>query len=623
MSDVVGLRPGEPVEWGRLDERTFTRLVEALVQVEYRETAAVEPIDGRGGDGGADIRIRHHDGRIEILQLKFYPEGFDGKHSGRRSKIRESLSRALTEQADMTHWTLVFPAVPTGPGWTYLKALAGDDVEAVVGWWTRAALDALCSRHPSVVRAVARRGEYFLDTLKAARLESEALATSADLITRVAGLASLGEDMDPNWAIDFKSVNGVRTQMLRAKHPNAADVSPITITPTFQFGPSDEDLRAQVERVFGFGANEELVLPGRVLADLRVEGPSWLTLPSAEESEEIRFLTALPEGDGEAWPPLDITLHAGGDVLGTHRGTIRHVGRGSQGMTVDASVHKQCTVSFVLPDDQSARGTMQLSLDLTGASAYDARKAVRFIRDLVGSDQLELTGDGKSFGSLRGDVPAERVTAADELAWAEEAASDLLSIEEALGVNLEFRAELSLFDRIDLRILALLIAGRCVLHHDVFKMNVSFHSPPEQPEIEKFLRGEPGALVATYDDITWTVLGQKVRLPQLAIYHPSARMVTPTGGPPLAGDDCTIEASDGTPGRLYLPDRMDPDGRVVPTPWRLTGIPEPIGFDQLAGMGDSGIQPRRLGARGVRQMNGVTGVFMVRGSPRQACAPRR
>jgi hypothetical protein len=579
-----------------LDEPTFTRLVEALVQVEYSTAAAVEPIDGRGGDGGADIRIRHDDGRVEILQLKFYPEGFDGKHNGRRPKIKDSFSRAAAEQPDMTHWTLVFPSVPTGPGWNFLKTLRGESVEAKVDWWTRATLDALCSRHPTVVAAVARRSEYFLETLKTARLESEALATSADLIARVAGLASLSEDMDPDWAIDFNSVNGVRTQILRAKHPNAATVSPITITPTFRFDPSDEDLRAQVERVFGFGANEELVLPARVLADLRVQGPAWLTLPTAQESEEIRFLTSLQAGDDQAWPPLEITLHAGWTVLGTHRAVVRHVGRGSQGMTVDAAVHKQCTVSFVLPDDLTARGALQLSLDLKGASAYDARKAVRFIRELVMSDQLELTADGTSFGSLRGEVPAERIAAADELAWAEEAASDLLFIEEALGVSLEFRAELSLFDRIDLRILALLLAGRCVLHRDAFRLNVSFHSPPEQPEIERFLHGEPGALVATSEDITWTVLGQKVHLPQLARYHPSARLVTPTGGTPRRGDDCTIEASDGTPGRLYLPSRMAADGRVVPTPWGLTRIPEPPAFNDPGEAEDFDIGRRRLRA---------------------------
>jgi hypothetical protein len=237
-----------------------------------------------------------------------------------------------------------------------------------------------------------------------------------------------------------------------------------------------------------------------------------------------------------------------------------------------------------------------MSLDLKGATAYDARKAVRFIRDLVVSDRLELTANGKSFGSLRGKVPAERIAAADELAWAEEAASDLLFIEEALGASLEFRAELSLFDRIDLRILALLLAGRCVLHRDAFKMNVSFHSEPAQPEIERFMRGEAGALVATYDDVTWSVLGQKVHVPQLAIYHPSTRLVSPTGGPPRAGENCTIEASDGAPGRLYLPDRMDPDGRVVPTPWGLTGIPEPKALDELAEAGDLDIRPRRLGA---------------------------
>lgn len=597
MSTVVGLRPGEPVDWSRLDERTFVRLVEALVQVEYADTAVVEPVDGRGGDGGADIRVRHHDGRVEVLQLKFYPDGFDGKHSGRRRKVEESLGQAVKHQDDMTHWTLVFPAVPTPPGWTFLRSLAERHADTVaVGWLLRSHLDALCSRHPSVVTSVARRSEYFVDTLKAAHLEREALATSGDLIARVGALARLGEDLDPDWAVDFMSIGGVPTQVLRAKHPNAALVSPITIKPTFRFGPGDEDLKVQAERVFGFGADEELVLPGRVLADLAVEGPSWLTLPSVEESEEIRFLASLPPGEGQEWPPLEVTLHAAGAVKGSHRATITHVRRGSHGMTVQCVVHRLAELKFVLPDDVTAHGELQMSLDLTGASTYDARKAVRFIRDMVGSDQIELMANGTTFGSLRGEVTPERVARADELLWVEEAAGDLLAIEDALGVSLEFRPSLSLFDRIDLRILARLVAGECVLHRDAFRLPVTINDQGEQPELDRFMRGESGALAVTIGDVRWTVLGQTVCLPELSIYHPRTRLVTSTGDAPRRGDECVIEAVDSTPGRLYLPDRADPDRPLVPTEWGLSGIPEPASEDSLLETGGLEVRPRLLGS---------------------------
>ncbi len=42
---------------------------------------------GAGGDGGRDAIVREVDGRTIIYQLKFFPDGFDGKHRERRRQI--------------------------------------------------------------------------------------------------------------------------------------------------------------------------------------------------------------------------------------------------------------------------------------------------------------------------------------------------------------------------------------------------------------------------------------------------------------------------------------------------------------------------------------------------------
>jgi hypothetical protein len=45
------------IEWERIGQPQFDRIIEALVHRLYEATAeVVHPVNGRGGDGGIDIR---------------------------------------------------------------------------------------------------------------------------------------------------------------------------------------------------------------------------------------------------------------------------------------------------------------------------------------------------------------------------------------------------------------------------------------------------------------------------------------------------------------------------------------------------------------------------------------
>ena len=78
------------LDWARLDQPTFDRIVEALVR--HRFGDEVRAVNGRGGDDGIDIEVTLANGRLWILQLKFYPEGFSSVW-GSRAPISESPSR--------------------------------------------------------------------------------------------------------------------------------------------------------------------------------------------------------------------------------------------------------------------------------------------------------------------------------------------------------------------------------------------------------------------------------------------------------------------------------------------------------------------------------------------------
>ena len=64
-----------------------------------------ERLDGRGGDGGRDIQLRHH-GRLDLFELKSFTGRLSKQH-GRRRQVEDSLKTAARHNPDS--WTLVVP----------------------------------------------------------------------------------------------------------------------------------------------------------------------------------------------------------------------------------------------------------------------------------------------------------------------------------------------------------------------------------------------------------------------------------------------------------------------------------------------------------------------------------
>ncbi|MEV0411116.1 hypothetical protein AB0I68_10000 [Streptomyces sp. NPDC050448] len=80
------------IAWGPITQPRLDRIVEALVHRLYAEDAEVEVMNGRGGDGGIDIKVTA-DGRVWIYQLKYFPNGFPGSYEGRGAGIKRSFRR--------------------------------------------------------------------------------------------------------------------------------------------------------------------------------------------------------------------------------------------------------------------------------------------------------------------------------------------------------------------------------------------------------------------------------------------------------------------------------------------------------------------------------------------------
>jgi hypothetical protein len=206
----------------------FDRIVESLFMREHRDIPKdAFVVNGRGGDQGVDIHIRR-DGRLIIVQLKYFPEGFSGGFRDvRQGEIRESFKTAL--QHDPDEWWLVLPTTATPNERKYvdglLKRNAKDRTKPHIVIFDRPKLDTLAAKHQELVTYVKR--DELREAAKDYNAEQALLIDKDDLLARVAALARQSETLDPDWRLGIFTDGDVMGTTLRAKHPHAAEKSPV------------------------------------------------------------------------------------------------------------------------------------------------------------------------------------------------------------------------------------------------------------------------------------------------------------------------------------------------------------------------------------------------------------
>lgn len=237
------------VEWDRVGQPGFDRLVEALVHRVYDATARVEAVNGRGGDDGIDIKVTHGS-RVRIFQLKYYPDGFPTTaHKGRRKSIRQSFTRALQHQP--WEWILVVPCTLTTAEREFVTSLAAGQTVRV-GVWDRAKLDGLLATHADLEASFTR--DQLFEAAKVYGQERALLMDGMrDVSARVTALGRQADGLDDHWTVDFARQGKTVVHTLRAKHPRAHEVSPVEITLTGSC-PLTPDLAQAVRRSLGFGS---------------------------------------------------------------------------------------------------------------------------------------------------------------------------------------------------------------------------------------------------------------------------------------------------------------------------------------------------------------------------------
>ncbi|MFG3480182.1 hypothetical protein ACGF3K_33905 [Streptomyces sp. NPDC047980] len=549
------------MERERVGQPGFDRIVEALVHRMYDASAHVEVVNGRGGDDGIDIKVTNGS-RMRIFQLKYYLDGFPtASFKGRRKSIKGSFARATKHRP--WEWILVAPSTLTTAERKFVTSLAaGQSVRIQV--WDRAQLDGLMATHADL--------DQLYETAKVYRQERALLmGGTRDVRARVAALGRQVDGLDDHWTVDFARQGETVVHTLRGKHPRAHQVSPVEISLTGN-GPLAPELAKAVRRSLGFGLPEEVVLPRGAVESLTVSGPEWLSASHQDVEVPWRPAEMAPGAETE----VEVVFLDGRQVTASYPGTLRHLGRGNIGRSVDVELAGGC-MQLMIPDHADAPASLRFTFSLEGLEPAAALRLLRIHQRIVAGGAFHVRARAGVISG--GDLPAKPEAARKEAAELRRYLEDLEVVQRHCEQYFPIPAELAPVDRITLRAARLLIDGHCVI--SPFMPSARFIlNGQDSPVLRALLSGEPHAVRVECEEFAITLAGRRLDLGPVLFFHP--RVTADDAQQALAaldsghgdGQVVTVRPANKEHFRLQLQSATTRD-EPVPAPLALPGFPEP------------------------------------------------
>ena len=213
------------IDWSSYGREEFERIVEVLLRRKWEKVGAtVVCPDGRGGDDGIDVEVRHSDGHRSIYQIKYFKDGFTGNlKSSRQRQISKSFVTAMKLSPVPTEWSLVIPAKLTKGEREYVlkledhKTLEKEGIAPpAIGIVGITELDDMATDDPGIYRYFAR--DLLKSDVEAFGLETATLTGGAPILhRRLMALGDLADSADPHWGIDFARHGDSTTMSLRPR----------------------------------------------------------------------------------------------------------------------------------------------------------------------------------------------------------------------------------------------------------------------------------------------------------------------------------------------------------------------------------------------------------------------
>ncbi|MDE0777173.1 MAG: hypothetical protein OSB43_12945 [Nocardioides sp.] len=600
------------IDWAKLpNHEEFDRIVEAFFVAANRDLdTEAFGVNGRGGDGGIDIHIRR-DGRLTIVQLKFFPEGFAGEWGkGRRPQIQRSFKSALAHEPD--EWWLVVPTTLTPGERRYVDGLLDKQSSRrrtpnVVAF-DRTDLDLLAAAHPDVVTYFKR--DELLHAAEVFRAEQALMFHHDDVVARVAAIADQAESLDLDWRTEIFTVDGVTGSRLVAKNAQAATRSPIKLNLKVQFGSAQDDLRLKFERAMLFGAPDRVDLPASVVSNFTVDGPA--AFARSEENVELSFLPAESKFVGR---PFVLAFY---DPDGTHvsetpssaareKPTERDDGASAprrkrvatfpgrttwaSGGEAGASVRVEfyggaVALEFLLPRDRGKVATVNARFKFGGCDPADVVRAVDMLKRLDSQHAVGLELDGDELGPLRPATTAESVFGAflESAEFHRDVAADLVFVQAETSRHFNYPPTIEADDRMHLRCLRLLLEGRCIVMPGVAEVSQTLVGGDDNiGSLRTLVPKFPSHIVGQIVEYGIEIFGHEIYLGCATVYSPRVEIVDQDGllaaieARRVAGRELTLRTVNGHGFWVYLTDRHtgEADEVVKPSSLGLPHFPDP------------------------------------------------
>ncbi|MCC3322176.1 hypothetical protein FOB84_23610 [Gordonia bronchialis] len=561
-----------PVDWPGLGKDEFERIVEALVRRQWSGIAEVVSPDGRGGDQGVDIDVAQGD-RRRVYQIKYFADGFSGdRKTSRQKQIKKSFDRACKLSPLPFEWILVVPTKLTPGERKYVQSLERDDTPRV-RIADRLELDDLIAQYPDVHQYLAT------DQLKNDILlygkETESLAGGTRSLTeRIAALGGRGDAMDLHWGVNFARVGGMVELSAYPKTPNAWRDSPISLSFATRFGPEHAELRRQFERSIQYGSGGTIVLPPEALSNVSITGPAAFATHDA--TGELRITTeSLPNAEGRAAELRFVDEN--GALQSAHEGTVTYVNHGTQGWAITIEFYDHAVIEIDQPDKAGDTGALHMTYNMRNIQPRQVIQLVDLLVNLHSTSTCEFYLEGQRAGILG--LDRLEFNNIDELGAIVGIAVDLEAVQPYCSSYFALPAEVSTWDRVNLRVARCMIDGYLIASPLVATGTVIL-TGTTSPELERIL--DAGGPVTYFVKDFHLELGEReLPLGTIAVHHPKARAINAEearealNSGTAEGFKLRLAPGDDPYFYVYIPNKLKNPHHPDIACWSLGGIEQP------------------------------------------------
>lgn len=568
------------IKWDQLTQPDFDNVVETLLLADNRDLEHnAFAVNGRGGDGGIDIQIRR-DGKLSIVQLKYFPEGFSGGWTKtRRAQIEKSFKSALAQKPDK--WWLVVPNTLTLLERNFVNGLPkrfqpkGKRPQIVI--FDRPSLNQLAAKHPDIVIHFERNT--LLEAAKIYGQERALLVGREDVIARVAALSEQADTLDPDWRLDFARIGNTISSTVVARHALAAELSPINIRFNATFGPDDAELRRALERSLAFGTPEDVTLPARVVSDFTVDGPKLVASPyNPETAVSVRITPTKSKLEGKT-----VTVYLRDDHGGTvasHPGKATWGSTGREGLSLHATFYNTVTLQFLLPFDPSVPGQISIGLEFAGQQATDVAHGLALLRKLGPVPDLTIELGSEQLVRVRLTATPSPLENNEDLVIHQDVAADLRVVQEATDHYFPYPKGIEFKDRVYLRAMRLLLEGECIVLPAKRHVRLTLNGDDNEMS-RSLLEGGEVTMLIEHPDLRIKIFGEIINLgnarlwcQRITAFNPGEALKALDAGT-ADGHQVDVHAHDDHGIWVFLPGRTRPrDGEFRPVSLGLPEFPD-------------------------------------------------